>query len=289
MIHVRPFTRRDAARASRLAAAGGLRVARAGAGDKTVRFILPNATGSGVDAITRAAQPALAKALGHAGRRRQPAGRRRHRRAAGAGALGARRHHAQRGVEQRRDLSQRATSRCRSTCRATSRRSPIVGATPIVLVVNPTRCRPRTRKEFDRAAEGQARRAQLRLGRQRHHPAPGRRACSSTRPASRRRHIPYKGVGPMVTDLIGGQVDFAHAGAAERAGSTSRAARCAPSAWRTAQRVAGRAGDPDLRRAGPAELRGRSLVRGDRAQGHERRPTSSACTTRWSPPSPTRR
>ncbi|MDB5778804.1 MAG: tctC, partial [Polaromonas sp.] len=29
----------------------------------TVRFILPNATGSGVDAITRAAQPALSKAL----------------------------------------------------------------------------------------------------------------------------------------------------------------------------------------------------------------------------------
>ena len=32
--------------------------------DRPVRFILPNATGSGVDAITRAAQPALAKALG---------------------------------------------------------------------------------------------------------------------------------------------------------------------------------------------------------------------------------
>jgi tripartite-type tricarboxylate transporter receptor subunit TctC len=33
--------------------------------DRSVRFVLPNATGSGVDAITRAAQPALAKALGH--------------------------------------------------------------------------------------------------------------------------------------------------------------------------------------------------------------------------------
>ena len=32
--------------------------------DRPVRFILPNATGSGVDAITRAAQPALARALG---------------------------------------------------------------------------------------------------------------------------------------------------------------------------------------------------------------------------------
>ena len=34
-------------------------------GQRTIRFILPNATGSGVDTITRAAQPALAKALGH--------------------------------------------------------------------------------------------------------------------------------------------------------------------------------------------------------------------------------
>ena len=32
--------------------------------DRPVRFILPNATGSGVDAITRAAQPALSRALG---------------------------------------------------------------------------------------------------------------------------------------------------------------------------------------------------------------------------------
>jgi tripartite-type tricarboxylate transporter receptor subunit TctC len=32
--------------------------------DKSVRFILPVATASGVDTITRAAQPALQKALG---------------------------------------------------------------------------------------------------------------------------------------------------------------------------------------------------------------------------------
>jgi tripartite-type tricarboxylate transporter receptor subunit TctC len=34
--------------------------------DRTIKFILPNATGSGVDAITRSAAPALAKSLGHA-------------------------------------------------------------------------------------------------------------------------------------------------------------------------------------------------------------------------------
>ena len=33
-------------------------------GDKAVRIVLPNATGSGVDTITRTAQAALAKALG---------------------------------------------------------------------------------------------------------------------------------------------------------------------------------------------------------------------------------
>ena len=33
--------------------------------DKPIRIVLPNATGSGVDGITRAAQPALAKALDH--------------------------------------------------------------------------------------------------------------------------------------------------------------------------------------------------------------------------------
>jgi tripartite-type tricarboxylate transporter receptor subunit TctC len=32
--------------------------------DRSLRLVLPNATGSGVDAITRAAQPALSKSLG---------------------------------------------------------------------------------------------------------------------------------------------------------------------------------------------------------------------------------
>ena len=59
--------RRDWLRAALGAAAlSGLTARPAGAqSDRTIRFILPNATGSGVDAITRAAQPALGKALGH--------------------------------------------------------------------------------------------------------------------------------------------------------------------------------------------------------------------------------
>jgi len=46
--------------AALLSAAGP---ASAQVGEKVVRFVLPNATGSGVDTITRAAQPALSKAL----------------------------------------------------------------------------------------------------------------------------------------------------------------------------------------------------------------------------------
>ena len=34
-------------------------------GERAIKFILPVATASGVDTITRTAQPALAKALGH--------------------------------------------------------------------------------------------------------------------------------------------------------------------------------------------------------------------------------
>ena len=52
-----------------LAAAAALPLAgpwAARAQDKVVRLILPHATGSGVDAITRGAQNALAKALGAA-------------------------------------------------------------------------------------------------------------------------------------------------------------------------------------------------------------------------------
>ena len=46
------------------AASLGVWTGTSSAQDRTVRFILPNATGSGVDAITRAVQPALVKALG---------------------------------------------------------------------------------------------------------------------------------------------------------------------------------------------------------------------------------
>ena len=54
--------RRQALTAIALTAASGSAFAQ---GEKTVKFVLPNAVSSGVDTITRSAQGALAKALGH--------------------------------------------------------------------------------------------------------------------------------------------------------------------------------------------------------------------------------
>lgn len=55
--HIPAFGRRG--ELAVLASAALAAPALAQVGERTVKFILPNATGSGVDAITRAAQPAL--------------------------------------------------------------------------------------------------------------------------------------------------------------------------------------------------------------------------------------
>ena len=65
---VASFSRRDAllALAALTAGAAGLSPQPVFAqSDRPVRFILPVATGSGVDTITRATSPAVSKALGH--------------------------------------------------------------------------------------------------------------------------------------------------------------------------------------------------------------------------------
>jgi len=177
-------------------------------GEKTVRFILPNATGSGVDAITRAAQPALSKALGATVVvDNQP----------GAG-----------GIVGLQALMRSAPDG--NTLSVVSNNvvilpsvyktvpfdmpgdfSPIaiIGATPIVVVVNP-KVPAKDSKEFaallkakpdDLAYASGGNGTILHLAAQMYVDEAGGKA----------RHIPYKGVGPMVTDLIGGQVDFATA------------------------------------------------------------------------------
>jgi len=171
-----------------------------------VRFILPNATGSGVDAITRAAQPALGKALGATiVVDNQP----------GAG-----------GVVGLQSLARSAPDG--NTLSVVSNNvvifpsvlkslpfdmpgdfTPIavVGSTPMVLVVNPAKMPVANHKElvallkekpdaFNYASGGNG--TILHLATELYLDAAGVKA----------KHIPYKGVGPMVTDLLGGQVDF---------------------------------------------------------------------------------
>jgi tripartite-type tricarboxylate transporter receptor subunit TctC len=176
--------------------------------DKSIRFILPNATGSGVDAITRAAQPALAKALGHPVIvDNQP----------GAGGI----------------VGLQALARSPADGFALSVVSnnvvifpsvykslpfdmpgdftpiAVVGYTPVVLVVH-AKVAAGNAKEFIallKAKNGDMTFASggngtiLHLASEMFLDEAGVKA----------RHIPYKGVGPMLTDLIGGQVDFATA------------------------------------------------------------------------------
>jgi len=177
--------------------------------ESTVKFILPNATGSGVDAITRAAQPALGKALNASVVvDNQP----------GAG-----------GVVGLQALARSAPDG--NTLAVVSNNvvifpsvlkslpfdmpgdfTPIavVGFTPMVLVANPARVPAQNNREFIallKSKPGQLNFGSggngtiLHLASELYLEAAGATA----------KHIPYKGVGPMVTDLMGGQIDFATA------------------------------------------------------------------------------
>ena len=174
-----------------------------------VRFVLPNAAGSGVDAITRAAQPAFAKAFGAPVVVENQTG---------AG-----------GVIGLQTLARSAPDG--HTLAVVSNNvvifpsvlkslpfdmpgdfTPIakVGATPMVLVVNPSKISATNHKElaallkakpdaYNYASSGSG--TILHLAVELYFDAAGLKT----------RHIPYKGVGPMVSDLLGGQVDFAAA------------------------------------------------------------------------------
>ena len=200
------FTRRAAL--SALAAAASAAALPALAQDKSIRFILPNATGSGVDAITRAAQPALAKALGHPVIvDNQP----------GAGGIVGLQALARSPAD---GLTLGVVSNNVVIFPSVYKSLPfdmpgdftpiaVVGYTPVLLVVN-AKVPAGNAKEFIallKAKNGDMTFASggngtiLHLASEMFLDEAGVKA----------RHIPYKGVGPMLTDLIGGQVDFATA------------------------------------------------------------------------------
>ncbi len=180
----------------------------AAGGDKPIRFILPNATGSGVDAITRAAQPALAKALGRPiVVDNQP----------GAG-----------GIVGLQALARSAPDGSAfsvvsnnvvifpSVMKSLPFAMPddftpiaVVGSTPVVLVVN-AKVPANNAQELIallKAKGGQLNYASGGNGTILHLAT----AMFLDEAGVKAQHVPYKGVGPMVTDLIGGQVEFATA------------------------------------------------------------------------------
>lgn len=201
------FTRRAALRTLAATASAGALPTLAQA-DKSIRFILPNATGSGVDGITRAAQAALAKALGHPiVVDNQP----------GAG-----------GIVGLQALARSAADGFNlgvvsnnvvifpSVYKSLPFDMPgdftpiaVVGYTPVVLVVN-AKVPAGNSKELIallKSKGGDMTYASGGNGTILHLAS----AMFLDEAGVQARHIPYKGVGPMVTDLIGGQVDFASA------------------------------------------------------------------------------
>ena len=173
--------------------------------DRAVRFVLPNATGSGVDAITRSAQPALAKALG------QPVVVENQPGAAGVVGLQTIARAAPDG--QTLGIVSNNVVILPSVLKSIPFDMPgdftpiaIVGYTPVVLVVNPKVPAGNAKElvallkakgdDMNYASSGNGTILHLAT------------AMFLEEAGVKAHHIPYKGVGPMVTDLIGGQVQF---------------------------------------------------------------------------------
>jgi tripartite-type tricarboxylate transporter receptor subunit TctC len=176
--------------------------------DHPVKIILPVATASGVDTITRAAQPALSKALGApVVVENQP----------GAGGIVG----TQALVRSAPDgWTLSVVSNNHVIYPSVYKSVPfdpvaditpiaVVGSTPIVLVVNPKVPAKNAQEliallkskpdEMNYASSGNGTILHLAA------------AMFLDQAGAKAKHIPYKGVGPMLTDLLGGQVDFATA------------------------------------------------------------------------------
>lgn len=213
MTRIPSLTRRHALAAGVAApfvsAIGGLLPTGVWAQGRTIKFILPNATGSGVDAITRSAQPALSKALDANVIVENQAG------AGGVVGLQA----LARSAPDGNTLSVVSNNVVifPSVLKSLPFNMPgdftpiaVVGATPMVLVVNPNKVSATSSRDFIAALKSKPDAMNfgsggngtiLHLATELFLDAAGAKA----------KHIPYKGVGPMVTDLIGGQLDFATA------------------------------------------------------------------------------
>ena len=187
------------------AALGGFLPAHAQVGERAVRFILPVATASGVDTITRTAAPALGKALGHPVVIDNQPG------AGGIVGTSALVRSAPDGmtlsfVSNNHVIYPSVYKSLPFDPIADITPIAVVGTTPIVLVVNP-KVPARTAQEliallkakpgaYNYGSSGNG--TILHLAAEMFLDEAGVQAT----------HVPYKGVGPMLTDLLGGQVEF---------------------------------------------------------------------------------
>jgi tripartite-type tricarboxylate transporter receptor subunit TctC len=176
-------------------------------GERVVKFILPNATGSGVDAITRAAAPAIGKALGANVVVENQAG------ASGVIGLQALAKAAPDGatlsmVSNNVVIFPSVIKNLPFDMPGDFTPIATVGSTPLVLVVNPQKIAATASREFigllkakpDAYNFGSGGNGTiLHLAAEMFLDEAGAKA----------KHVPYKGVGPMVTDLLGGQIEFA--------------------------------------------------------------------------------
>jgi len=205
MIAIKTYSRRSIVAAA-TALTIGLCPPLAYAQTGNVRIILPNATGSGVDAITRAAQPALSKALNAAVVVDNQPG------AGGVVGLQA----LARSTPDGNTLSIVSNNVVilPSVLKSVPFDMPgdftpiaLVGATPMILVVNPAKVPATNSKEFIALLKSKPGALNFASG------GNGTILHLATelfleQAGVTAKHIPYKGVGPMVTDLIGGQVEF---------------------------------------------------------------------------------
>jgi len=190
--------------ASAALALPGLSLAQA---DRPVKFILPNATGSGIDAITRAAAPALGKALGTSVVVDNQAG------AGGLVGLQALSKTAPDGFTL--SVVSNNVVIFPSVMKSLPFDMPgdftpiaMVGSTPMILVVNPQKVAATHSRELIAALKAKPDGYNFGSGGSGTilHLASEMFVDEAKVTA---RHIPYKGVGPMVTDLLVGQIDFA--------------------------------------------------------------------------------
>ena len=184
----------------------GLVSAKAYAQGSSVRLILPNAAGSGVDAVARAMQPALAKALNSSVVVDNQPG------AAGVVGLQV----LARSAPDGNTLSMVSSNVVifPSLIKSLSFDMPgdftpiaIIGAVPMVLVVNANKVAATNSKELIALLKSKPGALNFASG------GTGTTLHLATQwfleeAGVSAKHIPYKGVGPMVSDLLGGQVEF---------------------------------------------------------------------------------